>query len=279
MRKEAFVLAALLAIAAGGQAETPSYTIKLKPYPSKGKSIAVKVSDQLESTVIVKDESGKELRKQTHAATLRETYSQTTLEATDGKLVSFQREYALSRLEAGEDKKPSPWNGKTVTFTLKDRGCVPELKDGKLSAEDTARLAEAHTDGLALLHRLMPDRAVKEGDEWPLTGKQIVSGMRALPIDPERSRGKGKLVSVTKKDGVPIGKMELELDLVAADGAEGGGKFVVLVETALDGSSTKATLTLKGTLTLKTMAKMGGKKVQVQSAAAGELTARISEEN
>src|SRR3954454_6998385 len=141
MRKEAFVLVALLALAGLSRAEAEKFTIKVKPYPSKGKSVTVKVTDKLDSTAVVKDAEGKELSNDTESATLREEYTQTTLETKDGKLASFQRDYAVSQNEAGKEKKASSYEGKALTFTLKDKACAVEGKEVKLSEEESAKLS------------------------------------------------------------------------------------------------------------------------------------------
>jgi hypothetical protein len=273
MRKEAMMLLALLALA--GQARAESFEIKVKPYPSKGKSFAVKTTDQLDASQ-TEEEKGKPA-KTLKASTLRtEEFTQTTLTVEEAKLVSFQRVYASSTLKSDDKPEKTPLDGKTVKFTLEKAACKHDLKDTKLSPEDDKKLIEAHTDGLVVLVGLLPEKAVNEGDEWPLTGKQVVRALPSIPADPERSRGKGKLVKVEKKDGVPVGTIEIEIDLETVSGPEGGGKgkFVILAETPIDGSSTRAKLTIKGSLTLEGESK--GTKTRV--VAGGEFTAEVSEE-
>jgi len=271
MRKEAMYLLALLTLAGQGRGE--SYEIKVKPYPSKGKSIVVKTTDQLDASQ-TEEETGKPA-KTVKASTLRtEEYTQTTLTVEEAKLVSFQRVYASSTLKADDKPEKTPLDGKTVKFTVEKTACKHDLKDAKLPPEDDKKLTEAHTDGLVVLVGLLPGKAVNEGDEWPLTGKQVVLGLPSIPADPERSRGKGKLVKVEKKDGVPVGTIEIEIDLETSGAEAGKGKFVILAETPIDGSSTKAKLTIKGSLTLEAESK--GTKTKV--VAGGEFTAEVSEE-
>lgn len=272
MRKEAVLLVTLLVCAGLSRAEP--ITIKVKPYPSKGKSFTVKTVDQLDATQ-TEEEKGKPAQTQKSTALRAETYTQTTLEVIEGKLSAFQRAYTSSTIESGGKVEKSPLDGHTISFKLEKGGSKHDLKE-KLAPEEDKKLNEAHADGLVVILGLLPTKAVSEGDEWALTGKQIVSGLVSIPVDAERSKGKGKLVKVTKVGETPIGTLEFEIDLETIAGAEGvgKGKFVILAEAALDGSTTRGKVTIKGSITLE--ADQKGTKTRI--VAGGEFTAEISEE-
>ncbi|NBO90759.1 MAG: hypothetical protein EBV06_00335 [Planctomycetia bacterium] len=273
MRKEALLICTLLALATQTKAE--SYTIKVKPYPSSGKSFAVKVIDRLEASQTL-EEKGKPAQTVKSEAVRTDEYNQSTLTVEGGKLATFQRVYTASTVTSGDKTEKTIFDGKKIQFTFDKKQCKHDLKDEKLSPDDNKKLTDAHTDGLAVLVGLLPDKPINEGDEWPLTGKQIVSGLVTVPVDPERSRGKGKLVKVTKRDGVPIGTIEIEIDVetVAEALGKGKGKFVIKAETPIDGSATQAKMSIKGSLTIESEEK--GTRTKV--VAGGELSFEISEE-
>lgn len=281
MRKEAILTPVFCLLALGllaAQEERPQYTLKIKAYPAAGKSFTVQSTDQLDSTLTI-EEKGKAGAPMKESTTRTEVYTQKTLTVVDGKLESFQRTYTSSEVSDGKEKMATALQGKTITLKVDKRGCTHDLKD-KLPPEELKKLTDAHGDGLAVILKLLPETPVREGDEWPLTGKQIVTGMMAIPVDPERSRGKGKLVKVEKKGEVPVGTLEFTLELETIAGAEGTGKgtFVILAETPIDGSSTAAKLTLKGNLTLQAEEKADKEVKKFTAVATGEFKAEISEE-
>jgi hypothetical protein len=286
MGKEAWgtatgVILGLLVGAIAWAEERPAYTLKVKAYPSVGKSFRVQATDLLRSSLTVEepDQPAKTVKE---ATTRSEEYTQKTLSLREGKLVSFQRDYSSSIVEEGKDKAKTALDGKSIVFTLGKKGCSYDLKDN-LPPEEARKLSDAHADGLAMVVKLLPNHPVREGDEWPLSGKQIVTGMVSLPVDPELSRGKGKLVKVEKKGESTWGTLEftLEIETLAGANGTGSGKFVLQAETAIDGSSTQAKLNIKGELTLIAHEKdpQNPKRVKKFTAVAnGAFSAEISEE-
>ena len=271
----------LLSVVVFAREERPAYTLKVKAYPSAGKSFRVKSTDVLESTLTA-EENGKPGKTAKESTTRTEEYTQKTLTVSEGKLATFQRDYVSSEINDGKEKSKTALDGKSAVLTLGKMGCTYDIKD-KLPPEEAKKLADAHADGLAMVVKLLPEKPVREGDEWPLSGKQIVTGMVAIPVDPERSRGKGKLVKVEKKGEVTFGTLEftLEIETVAGATGAGKGKFVLQAETPIDGSSTQAKFSIKGELTLiaEVMDPKEPKNAKKFTAVAtGAFSAEISEE-
>ncbi|MFQ3593760.1 MAG: hypothetical protein SNJ82_11335 [Gemmataceae bacterium] len=282
MAKQLFgTLALLVLITLASAEERPAYTIKVRAYPGEGKSFRVQSTDVLHSTLTT-EEPGQPAKTVKEVTTRTEDYTQKTLRLNEGKLSTFQRNYASSVVDDGNEKTKTALEGKSVVLTLGKMGCTYDLKE-KLPPEEARKLSDAHTDGLAMVVKLLPDKPVREGDEWPLSGKQIVTGMVAIPVDPERSRGKGKLVKVEKKGDITLGTLEftLEIETIAGANGSGNGKFVLQAETAIDGSSTQAKFQIKGELTLVAEEKDPKEPTKLKkftAVANGAFTAEISEE-
>jgi hypothetical protein len=261
-----------LVIAASGGAE--SYNISLKAFPDKGKSAAVTARDRMETKILFSDDKGKEVGKEDSETVLVEEYLQATLEVKGKKLVKFSREYTKASATSEGKARDLPFAGKTVTFTVGEKGCTHDLKE-KLVEGQARRLADAHTDGLAMVTRLLPGKEVALGATWKISGKQVAGALKTLTVDPDKSEGTGKLVSVERKNGRLFGTLAFTLSLQTREEMDAGkasGTFELKVVAPIDASGTESKITIKTLIRLDTTVKDEGKNLRATVAASGEYT-------
>jgi hypothetical protein len=278
MRKEAAILLVILLV---GAAHAQTYDIRFKTFPDKGKSFTVKVSDWMETAYTYRDADGKEAGNFKAGATITEDHTQTTLAAKGGRLEKFKREYTRAAISDGRKSKNLAFAGETINFTVRPKGgCATDIK-AKLNDPERGRLADADGDGLELVTRLLPAEAVAEGGRWKIPGKQVAEAVRTLPVDAEKSRGIGRLVSVKKRGGKTIGTLLLQIELKSKPSKEAGkaeGTIEIKVEAPIDGSGTEAKVTITSSVKAEAETTRAEKKVTEHAQSKGELVITISEE-
>jgi hypothetical protein len=246
------------ALAPFARAADESYTIKLERYPAPGKSMTVRSSSKMTSSVTVKDADGNVVNEGKQQETTQEEYTETTVAGGDKVPKTFKRSYRKARTDKGKGAVARGHEGKVIVFELKD-GKYQVSAEGKeeVPAADLDRLAKSANDRLKedIDTILVPDKAVKVGEGWTIPSKKLA----ALPlpgIDPLRSKGEAKLVKAYKKGGKQWGTLlitatlgmrkleKLELDPPGALVIEG------TLDTPIDGSGVarrlNATLTFSG---------------------------------
>ncbi len=275
------IKAALLCLILAAAAHAETFSISVKTYPAKGKSFTVASRDRIETNIVFKDTSGKETGKDDSESVQSEEYTQETLEVKETRLGKFKREYGKASVISGGKTRDLAFANKTVTFTVNDKGgCAHDLKADKLGDGEKRKLADADSDGLEMVAKLLPGKPVAAGDTWKIDGKQIAGVSRAFAVDPDKSKGVGKLVAVTKKGDKLFGTLHFQLELETKDSGDGKaqGTFELKVETPIDGSGTEAKITIRTSLKMEASVKEDGKELKASVTAKGEYTAEIGQE-
>jgi hypothetical protein len=273
--------AVLLCLTLVAAACAEEYRIQLKAMPEKGKSFTVASRDRMETNIVFRDTSGKEIGKDDADSVQAEEYTQETLEAADARPVKFKREYGKAVVTSGGKSRDLAYSGKAITFSIGEKGgCTHDLKAEKIGDGEKRKLAEADTDGLVMVSKLLPPGPVKVGSKWAISGKQIAAVTRTLAVDPEKSKGTGVLSSVDTKGGSKVGTMSFVLEIVSKDSADGKaeGTFELTVEAPIDGSSTEAKITIKTAIKMLAEVKEDGKDIKATVTARGEYKAVIGQE-
>jgi hypothetical protein len=105
--------------------------------------------------------------------------------------------------------------------------------------------------------------------------------LKTLKVDPEKSKGTGKLVAAEKKGGKLIGTLTFKLELVTQEEKDEGkaeGTFELTVVAPIDGSGTEAKITMKTEIKLETSFMDEGKETKASVVAKGEYNGQIGEE-
>ena len=265
MRRAVCVLVAMLAVGALVRGQDETYTIKLKEHAGKGQ--ALKVTDRYTGTSHFKitDPDGKVIRDQKEPDVSETVYTEKVLEEGGKRPRKISRVYGKATQTKGNKTTEKPYSGRTLLFQLKE-GKYEGSAEGKpeVPSKDLTRMAEDLSEETAKTQALLPKKAVKVGESWALGGKEVARILGGgFPIDPAKSRGKGKLVKAYRKDGKQFGVLEFRLDVVgkSTDEDRSSGVVSVVYDTPIDGSgppikeSGKAHFDRKGTLA------QGGKKL------------------
>jgi hypothetical protein len=254
----------VVALAPFARAADESYTIELRHYPAPGKSMTVRSSARLTTSVTVKDADGNVVvneRKQKE--TTQEEWTETTVEGGAKAPKKFKRSYRKASADKGKGAVAKGYEGKVVVFELKG-GKYQVSVEGKdeVPPADLDRLATSANNHLKedLDTVLVPDKAVKVGESWAVPRKKLAE--LPLPgIDAARSKAEVKLVKAYKKGGKQWGTLQINATLAVrkADKLEFDPPGAVVVEgtldTPIDGSgvvrSLNATITLSGKATVE----------------------------
>jgi hypothetical protein len=252
-----------------------TYTIKIKRDPDPGKSVTYKDSSTESGTVKILDADGNLLKEDKPNVVQDEVYTVTVIEKGDKRPKKFKRAYEKATRTVAGTAQARSYEGRTVVFELKDGKYVVTVEGDKpLDEMDLAELTKKANDNEENVDEvLLPKEAVKVGDKWPIDGKAVAklfSKGGELSLDADKTKGDGTLLKVYKKDEKQFGVVEVKLKL-AIKGA-GGLKFdepavmdlTLALDTALDGSTTAGSMTMKGKMTGKAVLDQMGMKFGVQ---------------
>ncbi len=273
------ITACLLLSALAGAARGQTYAIKLRSDPAAGKSISVRDSHQNAGTVKVLDAGGKLLREQKPNEVEEEVFTETVLEAGGKHPKKFQRAYGKAeRGEAGK-LRPRSCQGRTVLF---------ELRDGRyvVRAEGTPALAPADRKDLTARANdrlrsspdelFLPNRPVAVGDAWDVAKKLLPEfANKGEELDLQKSSGRAKLLKAYARDGKQFGVLEVDLKLAVKTmqglKCDPPARFDIkgTIDTAIDGSSTAATMSMTFRVSGKAQGEQGGMKFTVEMAMEG----------
>jgi hypothetical protein len=260
-----------LALTAGlAAAADETYTIKVQDFPPQGESVKVSVNESKTETVKVADENGKVVNNQKKMAGKIDVYTDKSIKVEGDKRVKYQRAYEKAIEKVGKEEQKLPHHGRTILFErVKGKYVVSAEGEPKLEEKDLAELTkEANKDtGDKLREVMLPKKAVKVGDKWPLPEKQLTKLFEGLPFETDALKGEGKLVKAYKKDGKQFGVLEFTISFDnKKDGKKlGSSEFVMNLDTAIDGSSTTGTMTVKAKFTVKQQVEQNGMKFQVDA--------------
>jgi hypothetical protein len=270
----AVVLVVLVAAVVRGQDET--YTIKIKPRPDEGKSAKNVNKSTAVNKVKVTDEDNNVLKDETKKESKEEVYTEKTLKVEKGKVIKFQRAYDRARETKGKKDTVHPYEGRTVVFERdgdKFNASVqgkPDLDDEVLEklGKDATRSQKSKQEAI------LPKKAVKVGETWKITGKDVSALFADPTIDSDKAKGIGKLLKVYKKDGKQWGSLEFKIQMEQRPKDAPAAIKIDLtgvLDTPIDGSSTAGKMTFKAKGGLKFSIEQNGKKYNVESA--GDETA------
>jgi hypothetical protein len=259
-----------------------TFAIKFKEHPELGKRIIIRQTQKESGVNRVLDMSGKLLREEDPAQT-RETVA--LLSALE-QGASGPRKLSLSiqkdALTQAKIAKPGPTLGRTIVLEQLDNRWTASVATGSpLPREVLDALALDVQTRLAPI--LVPGKPVRIGERWPIRESLLLDRFAALgAVGP--AGGEALLVRVQRKEGRQQGRIEFSLTLAVRDSRmpRMQDPYTLNVsgqlETAIDGSSTAATLNT----TVKTAGTFlwdkGGVKLQVKTNTETVTTEERSEE-
>jgi hypothetical protein len=272
-------LIGLVCVAAVTADET--YRIRLRIEPDVDKSTDVKDESGQEVDQRILDDKGKELKKNHGKQVFKSEYTETVLKAEKGKPVKYRRVYRKARVGDGKEDFQLPHEGKKVLFEKTNKGWEVSAEEGKPLPSGTVKelSKQASQSILDSLTPLLPNRAVKVGETWSVSGKQAQAISPGAEIDTKRSKGSGKLVKVYRKGKRLFGMLELNAELVLVVPGKGSEMKITLEGTAdavIDGSDTQGSYKTNLTIAGKVVVEMDGKKITRGGTTRGHLQTTIS---
>jgi hypothetical protein len=258
MRYPLCALALVLLAVALVRAQTETYTIKLKAYLDKGQAVKVVEKDSGTIRITVTDPDGKVLRDDKELESNDAVYTDKVVEAGDRLPKKVTRVYGKSTETKGGKTADKSYSGRTIHFELTD-GKFKASAEGKPAVEEKEmqKQAKSLTNEAVKVAALVPAKAVKVGERWAISGKDVGRIMGDNKVVEGKSKGEGKLVKVFQKDGKRFGVLEIRLEpfLEEKDGATTEGDISVTLETPIDGSGPVARETGKGKIVYKHLGK------------------------
>src|SRR5262249_55228406 len=122
-------------------------------------------------------------------------------------------------------------------------------------------------------------KAVKVGETWPISAKDLATLLSVPNIDAEKSKATGKLVKAYRKGGKQWGVVEIKGKL-GSKAMTGGPAismdFTMTLDSPIDGSSYQGTQTMKGKMHFKFVQEQGGKKYTIENEADLSATSQIT---
>jgi hypothetical protein len=207
-------------------------------------AVTIKFKDKVEGGVyqVEKTETGTVTTKVTFQGQSKEdtkkvteatAFKDTVLKIDDKKHpTKVEREYTKAEKTADGKTEKLPLAGKTVVIEKKGDKFTFTYKDGEEvkgeAAEGLNKEFNKNSQGDDLEKLLLPDKAVKVGDEWKLDGKAIAklfSSGEDMEVDGDKSAGTGKLLKVYKKDDKTFGEIAVKLDLPIKTVGKGAQKL------------------------------------------------------
>jgi hypothetical protein len=268
----------LLLPALAGSAQAQTYTIKFRSDPAAGKSATVRDAHRNAGTVKVLDAGGKLLREQKPNEAEEEAYTETVLEAGGKHPKKYQRVYEKAqRGEAGK-LRPRSYQGRTVLFELRDgQYVVRAVGTPALAPADLKDLTTKANDQLKSSpdELFLPKKPVAVGDSWDADKKLLPELARGDELDLGKSAGRAKLLKAYAKDGKQFGVIEVDLKLAVKTmqglTCDPPARFNIkgTIDTAIDGSSTAATMTMTFRLSSKAQVEQDGMKFTVEMSLEG----------
>jgi hypothetical protein len=266
-------VAALSLTAAGARAQ--EYTIKLKHFPDPGKSVVVKDTDEKEATLKVTDPDGKKVQDQKQSEKADEVYTETVLEKGDKSPKKYKRTYEKATRTRDGKAEARSYEGRTLHFEEKDgKYTVTAEGDKPLAKEDLDELTRKANEGSAEQEEaFLPKKPVKVGDTWKVEGKEVAKVFaKDGELDPDLTSVEGKLTKVYKEGDHQFGVLTLTLKVAPKPKFPPTFKAekppvvesTVTFDVAIDGSTTKGTMTMTGNSGLRGTDEQMGKKFGVE---------------
>jgi hypothetical protein len=180
-------LSVLLLLVSAGKAQT--HKIQLRIDPDEKKTVSILSTSDQDVDSRVRDSDGKEVDKRQFKRSIVEEYTDTVLEKGDKRPRKFRRLY--SKAEQGDGKKkPLPYQGRKVLFEKQPDGYKVTAADDKDLPEMLARGLGKQAGGQTLLDSvtpLLPDKAVKAGETWTVSGKALANVAQGATLDLDKA--------------------------------------------------------------------------------------------
>jgi hypothetical protein len=238
--------------------------------------VLVKDTEKETHTVTLTDAAGR-ARKEEKTSERLEVYTETVIEKGERGPAKFRRAYRKAAAAADGMRKDLPYAGRTVVFERKG-GKYEASAEGEppLDRDVLATLARKANDADAELDVILPGKAVKVGDRWPLDTAVLARRLTkaaGLVLDADRSKGEAALTKVYEKDGKRWGVLEVSARLAVKSAAVASHQMTfdppaaldvrLTLDTVIDGSGSAGTMTLTGKLSGKTTATHKGQQVNI----------------
>jgi hypothetical protein len=263
MRRSCVALIVLLLLVSAGKAQT--YKIQLRIDPDEKKSVSIHSTSEQDVDSRIRDADGKEVKKRQFKHSLVEEYTETVLEKGDKRPGKFRRVYS----KAVDGKKELPHQGRKLRYEKQAAGYKVSAEDDKDLPDAVAKRLGAEAAGQTLLDSitpLLPDKPVKVGETWTVSGKALAAAVQGATLDVDKSKGSGKLVKVYRKGKRLFGVIEFKEDLILKfKDKESTGKVAIRgsVDAVIDGSDTEGTYQTNLTITGQNVVEKDSKKFTV----------------
>jgi hypothetical protein len=267
-----YLAALLVAVAAPAP---QSFTIKVRLDADPGKAVTVKTREKATGSFKILDANGKTVQDVKVAEEREEVFSKVILERGDKRPKKYKKVYEKAVTIMDGKATPTDYQGRTVLF---------ELKEGKYHAKaEGAPELDKHTlsqlgrreSGLgpAAHEVLLPAKAVSVGDTWPISGKSLAATFAEagdMTLDPDASKGDGRLVKAYRKDGKQYGIIEatMKLALKGSDNVTfdppGTMEVTIALDVAIDGATAAGVVTVTGKLGGRGVLKDAGQTIPAE---------------
>ncbi len=251
------------------------FTLRAKDQPDVGRVMKVTHRQAQVTTTRTSDPAGKPLGEERKALALDQVIAVKLLEGGE-RPARVQLTYEKSVANDGKKSVPLPYEGHTIFLRLVGDRYEAFTRGNSLSREDLARLAAQNSATLgARTANLLPRQPVQVGQAWPISGRSVAPFLGSLAIDPERTRGMGKLLRVFKKGNQQWGVIGFRFQLTAPmknDVEPLRGEVFLTLEMAIDGSSAEYRAASKTRFTRKQTAQEMDRTVQREIAVEVLLT-------
>jgi hypothetical protein len=282
-RKTLWACLAVVLVAAETQAQT--YTIKLKPHPDEGKRSVHSSLERINGQSKLVGPDGKATNQEKINIIKEEVFTESVIEKGDKRPKKFKRAYTKA---IGKDGKPASYEGRTVVFEWKGARYQVSVEGKEDLPEknlaDLARKAQRERED-DLSQFFSPDKPVKVGDTWPLDKVRLAEVFgQGAELAKDQSRAEATLLRVSKKGDNQFGVIGLDIKLAfkSFEGLKFDEPLTFTVkgtlDTAIDGSSTAAKMSLTGMLKGKAQFEQGGMKFTVELSNNMSLKVENSEE-
>ncbi len=251
-----YLTALLLALTAPAP---QSFTIRVKQVADPGKAVAVTAKDKATGSFKLLDGNGKAVQDVKVSEEREEVFTKVIVDRGDKRPKKYKKTYEKAVTIVDGKTTPQDYQGRTVIFEFKDgkhqasAEGAPELDKnllGQLARRENGLGAAAH-------EVLLPTKPVNVGDTWTITGKDLARSFAEggdMTLDPEGSKGEGRLVKAYRKDGKQYGLIEatMRLSLKGSDQVTfdppGTMEVKITLDVAIDGSTPAGVVTVTGKL-------------------------------
>ena len=186
------------------------------------------------------------------------------------KPTKLTREYKTAQKfdEKANAFKATSYEGKTVTIEKKGTAYEFTVEGKKLELPDSVDFNNEFNKGNKdRIEAMLPKKAVKVGESWPIDPEAVKSLGSEIPFDATKSKMTGKLTGAYTKDGKQWGIIAFDFDLVVASpekakqSVSGTIKINGTLDAVIDGTASEGTM--KTTIKMNVISKEGGGELKI----------------